>query len=149
MKKKLNTYSRAGHIRASFFLCLFMVLWLSGCQDNEVKPLFDKSPAERIQQSIKSVRDMLKASEHGWKISYKPSRTETGYYQFVFRFLKDSVVEVSSDFSQVDLVPVRASYDVLQGSTTKLSFSTFSAIHKLSDSEFSPIPTEGGAGLKG
>ena len=37
----------------------------------------------------------------------------------------------------------------MQGTTTKLSFTTEGSIHRLSDSGFSPIPGAGGSGLKG
>jgi len=137
------------HKASGSVLLFFFILIASACQDEKVDELFDKSASERSLESITSLREMLQASENGWTVSYKPSKHETGYYQFVFKFLKDSVVEMASDFSQGDLAVVKSQYSVIQGSTTKLSFSTFSALHKLSDSEFSPIPGDRGAGLKG
>jgi hypothetical protein len=128
---------------------LFMLVAAVACQDDKVDEVFDKTAAERSQESITSLRDLLKSSPEGWTASYKPSKNETGYYKFLFRFLADSVVEMASDFSQPDLTPTRSEYDILQGSTTKLSFSTFSALHKLSDSRVSPIPGDLGSGLKG
>lgn len=119
------------------------------CEDDKVDQVFDKSAAERSAESIRDVREQLKASEHGWTVSYKPSKLETGYYQFVFRFHADSMVEMASDFSQEDLTLKSSTWDVVQGSTTKLSFSTNSALHRLSDSNFSPIPGATGSGLKG
>ncbi|MBL0740747.1 DUF4302 domain-containing protein [Chryseolinea lacunae] len=144
MKKLKHIFHRTV---ASALLVLILIAF--ACQDNKVDPVFHKSPAERSLESINSLRELLKASEDGWIVSYKPSKNETGSYQFVFKFLKDSIVEAASDFSQNDLNPVRSEYTVLQGSTTKLSFSTFGALHRLSDSDFSPIPGDRGAGLKG
>ncbi|MBT1689120.1 DUF4302 domain-containing protein [Dawidia soli] len=145
MRKITATFQRAGY-GAVWFLVMLAV---AACQDNKVEEVFDKPASERSLENITSLRELLKSSEHGWTASYKPSRTETGYYQFVFRFLEDSVVEMASDFSQEDLTLRQSNYDVIQGSTTKLSFSTFSALHKLSDSNFSPIPGDAGSGLKG
>ena len=144
--RKITDTLRQGATRIVWFFSMLVVF---SCQDYNVEEVFDKSAAERSQESINNLRDLLKSSEHGWTVSYKPSQDETGYYQFVFKFMKDSVVEVASDFSPADLTPKTSNYDVLLGSTTKLSFSTYSSLHKLSDSNFSPIPGNGGAGLKG
>ena len=145
MKKLTDYIYRA----ASVILTVCVLLLAVACEDEKVEQVFDKSSAERSAESIRDVREQLKASEHGWTVSYKPSKEETGYYQFVFRFLADSVVQAASDFSQEDLTLKPSTYDVVQGSTTKLSFTTNSALHKLSDSNFSPIPGATGSGLKG
>jgi hypothetical protein len=145
MKKLTDYIYRA----ASGILTVCVLLLAVACEDEKVEQVFDKSSAERSAESIRDVREQLKASEHGWTVSYKPSKAETGYYQFVFRFLADSVVQAASDFSQEDLTLKPSTYDVVQGSTTKLSFTTNSALHKLSDSNFSPIPGATGSGLKG
>jgi hypothetical protein len=126
-----------------------LIFFALSCVEDNVEKAFDKPAIERSRESISSLRERLQASEFGWEASYKPSKAETGYYKFVFRFLKDSVVEIASDFSAGDLALRKSEYSVLQGSTTKLSFSTFGTIHKLSDSNFSPIPGQLGAGLKG
>jgi hypothetical protein len=145
MKKLTNYIHRA--VAAMLTVCLLILA--AACEDDKVDQVFDKTSAERSAESILSVREQLKASEHGWTVSYKPSKLETGYYQFVFRFRADSVVESASDFSQEDLTLTSSTWDVVQGSTTKLSFSTNSALHRLSDSNFSPIPGATGSGLKG
>jgi hypothetical protein len=144
--KKLTDYI----YRATSGILTACVLMLAvACEDDKVDQVFDKTSAERSAESIRDVREQLKASEHGWTMSYKPSKEETGYYQFVMRFLPDSVVQMASDFSQEDLTLKSSTYAVVQGSTTKLSFSTNSALHRLSDSNFSPIPGATGSGLKG
>jgi hypothetical protein len=137
------------HVKPGVLWILLILFATVACQDDKVEEVFDKSAAERSQESINSLRDLLKSSPEGWTASYKPSKNETGYYKFLFRFQEDSVVEMASDFSQADLTLTRSEYDILQGSTTKLSFSTFSALHKLSDSRVSPIPGDLGSGLKG
>lgn len=145
MKKITDIFHKA----SSGVLFFFFILITAGCQDEKVNELFEKTASERSLENITSLRELLKDSENGWTVSYKPSKHETGYYQFVFKFLKDSVVEMASDFSQEDLMLRKSEYNIIQGSTTKLSFSTFGALHKLSDSDFSPIPGDRGTGLKG
>jgi hypothetical protein len=144
----INHLSRK-HRLASIGLLVFAIVLMTGCADDAVESVFDAPAQQRSQQSINNLRDLLKSSEHGWTMSYKPDREKTGSYRFLFKFNKDSVVEMASDFSAQDLRMVKSSYTVLQGSTTKLSFSTFSPLHKLSDSNFSPIPEERGSGLRG
>jgi hypothetical protein len=144
--KKLNDYI---HRAAAAVLTAGVLILGVACQDDKVDEVFDKSSAERSAESIRDVREQLKASEHGWTVSYKPSKEETGYYQFVFKFHADSIVEMASDFSQEDLTLKSSAWDVVRGSTTKLTFSTNSALHRLSDSNFSPIPGATGSGLKG
>lgn len=113
------------------------------------KRSFDKPVSRRSREQINFLREKLKSSEFGWKIFYKPAALETGYYQFLFHFLNDTEVETASDFIWTDLTFQKSEYSILLGSTTKLSFAVWGPIHKLSDSGFSPIPNNTGAGLKG
>lgn len=145
MKRIVNNMQQL----AGLCLSVMLIFFAMSCQEDKIEKVFDKPAIERSRESITALREKLQSSEFGWKTYYKPSKEETGYYQFVFRFLKDSVVEMASDFSAADLTLRKSEYSVLQGSTTKLSFSTFGAIHKLSDSNYSPIPEAEGSGLKG
>jgi len=130
-------------------LALAALIFTISCRDKKEKEVFEKPAAERIQQSINSLREKLKSHAPGWKLTYKPGKTETGHYQFLFRFVNDTEAEIASDFSSDDLTLKKSEYSVLYGSTTKLSFSTAGPLHKLSDSKFSPIPGSLGSGLKG
>lgn len=126
-----------------------LLFFTISCKDNKAKEVFEKPTIERIQQGINSLREKLKSHAPGWKLTYQPSEAETGYYQFVFRFVNDTEVEMASDFSSEDAALRKSEYSILTGSTIKLSFATGSAIHKLSDSNFSPIPGSRGSGLRG
>jgi len=130
-------------------LALAALIFTMSCRDKKEKEVFEKPAAERIQQSINSLREKLKSHAPGWKLAYKPDKAKTGHYQFLFRFVNDTEAEIASDFSSDDLTLKKSEYSVLYGSTTKLSFSTAGPLHKLSDSEFSPIPGSPGSGLKG
>lgn len=143
---------KTAHLLSAITNCLVpaaLVFFTLSCKDHKAKEVFEKPAGERIQQNINSLREKLKSHALGWKVTYQPGKAETGYYQFVFRFINDTEVEMASDFSSKDLALRKSEYSILTGSTVKLSFASGSAIHKLSDSDFSPIPGARGSGLKG
>jgi hypothetical protein len=127
---------------------MYVFLVLGSCSD-ENKPLFEKSSEQRLSEAALSLSKTLLAEENGWILQYKTTKEQTGYFTFAFKFINETQVDVASDFSTADFGFNRSEYRIIQGSTLKLSFSTYSALHKLSDSGFSPIPGESGAGLKG
>jgi hypothetical protein len=129
-------------------ITVYVFLILGSCSD-ENKPLFEKSSEQRLSEAALSLSKTLLAEKNGWILQYKTTREQTGYFTFAFKFIDETQVDVASDFSSADFGFNRSEYRIIQGSTLKLSFSTFSALHKLSDSGFSPIPGESGAGLKG
>ena len=128
---------------------LLALLWIGCKEQSEVQPLFKQPAAQRVQQNIQELQDLLQASEHGWKLNYQPDK-ETGVFSFLLKFdTASSTVVMQSDFSRADLTPTRSAYAIKQGAATKLSFTTKSPLHKLSDSEISPLPNARGSGLKG
>ncbi len=129
-------------------LCAVLVF---GCQEVEVvKPVFDKTASERVQERANELRELLKSSEYGWEVDYQPATGEVGFFNFIFEFVSDTTVTTLSDFSEEFVNNISISeYAIIQGSTTKLSFNTGGVIHRLSDAAHSPIPGAGGAGLKG
>ncbi|MBC6409134.1 MAG: DUF4302 domain-containing protein [Ekhidna sp.] len=136
---------------------LVLVFIVTACsEDDSVQRLFDDTTAERIQADISKLRNTLLDSEFGWVASYRPSK-ETGYFRFLFKFEEDGTVKTWSNFDEYlfgDEDAGRSSvseFEIVQGSTTKLSFTTEGLIHRLSDSDFSPLPgrENGGSGLKG
>jgi len=135
---------------------LVLILIVTACsKDDSVQQLSDKSTAERIQAAMSKLRNTLLDSEFGWFISYRPAE-ETGYFRFLFKFKEDGTVETWSNLDEGILGDDAgrssvSEFEIMQGSTTKLSFTTEGLIHRLSDSGFSPIPgrENGGSGLKG
>ncbi|MDE0470936.1 MAG: DUF4302 domain-containing protein [Ekhidna sp.] len=152
MKKIIQHYLSQKYLAFMFGL----VLIVTSCSDDETtQPLFDKSAEERVQAEISVLRNTLLESEFGWVASYRPAE-ETGYFRFLFKFEEDGTVETQTNFDSNlfgDDAGRRSvsEYEIVQGSTTKLSFTTEGLIHRLSDSNFSPIPGRGngGSGLKG
>lgn len=118
------------------------------CKDHTTQTIFDKTSLQRGEEQKILLREKLKASQYGWKILYHPApySAGTGHFRFLFRFLNDTEVEVAGDYLSEDLDFRKSEYSILLGSTVKLSFSTASALHRLSDSGNSPVP---GAWFKG
>ncbi len=141
-KKRIFTRIRQIVVLLPFFL-------ISCTETNEVESLFQNTVSERTEASLDSLRSLLRSSEHGWRLDYQPDKENVGIFKFLFKFTSDSAVEIASDFSVDDAMMQSSEYSILQGTTTKLSFSTFSALHKLSDANNSPIPGAGGSGLRG
>ncbi|MCX8491531.1 MAG: DUF4302 domain-containing protein [Cyclobacteriaceae bacterium] len=142
----MDKYKTSGFYLFGITVCVFLIL--GSCSD-ESKPLFEKSSEQRLSEAASSLSKTLLAEKNGWIVQYKTTREYTGYFTFAFKFIDETQVDIASDFSTADFDFKRSEYRIIQGSTLKLSFSTFSALHKLSDSGFSPIPNQGGAGLKG
>lgn len=122
---------------------------MSACEDNEVEEKFDKPYTERVAAQIIELRTSLMASEHGWKTLYITDNENLGGFNFLFKFTGENTVEMASDFSPEDTVFRSSEYAIKDASTVKLSFTTGNAIHKLSDSNNSPISGEEGSGYKG
>ena len=137
-------------IRLWCFIPLLAVLVFACQKMEEVEPVFDKTASERVQERANELRVLLQSSEHGWEVDYRPATGEAGVFSFIFEFISDTTVETLSDFAEEFASNIsRSEYDIVQGSTTKLSFNTGGIIHKLSDAAHSPIPGEGGSGLRG
>ncbi|MGO3708072.1 MAG: DUF4302 domain-containing protein [Mesonia hippocampi] len=131
-----------------FLLVGITSLILFSCEkDTGADPLFSENPTERINEQEKELRDLLKSSEHGWKVTYFTDHPEftnkyehqLGAWNFLFNFTDDRNVDMISDFSETPTTPEQSEYDIVVGSTTKLSFSTGSIITYFTGGANSPL----------
>ena len=142
--KNINLYNI---FRLAALLLVFV--GFNGCsEDEEPELLFDKTPTERQNVKVDELRTLLKSSENGWKFVYFPNEEQVGGFTFVFKFTDDQNVQMTSDFDD-DTSLVTSKYDVLVGSTVKLSFSTKNDLHKLADGGNPPDPALIGRGYFG
>ncbi|WP_158974367.1 DUF4302 domain-containing protein [Cellulophaga sp. L1A9] len=118
-------------------IVVLLSMFLVNCADDDNAEVFDESPTERINAQKLELRTALKSSETGWKAVYFTSPEELGGFTFFFNFLDDETVEMTSDFDD-DFTLLQSKYDIVLGSTIKLSFTTKNDIHKLSDSANPP-----------
>ena len=116
---------------------VLLSMFLINCADDDNAEVFDESPAERTNAQKQELRTALQSSDTGWKAVYFTSPGELGGFTFFFNFLDDETVEMTSDFDD-DFTVTKSKYDVVLGSTIKLSFTTKNDIHKLSDSANPP-----------
>lgn len=130
-------------------LLLILVVLLSACTDEiEVDAKFSDSAANRIANSQDEIRQLLQSSPEGWKTTYFTDNEQLGGFTFLFDFEDDKNVKITSDFD-ADFTVETSEYQVVYGSTSKLSFATNNEIHKLSDSDNFPTGDLRGQGYKG
>lgn len=127
---------------------LFFVLSY-GCQDNnDAEPLFDEVRSVRIDNAKAELKAALQSSPNGWKITYFTDDSQLGGFTFLFNFINEGEVTMDSDFGNPD-TSVTSLYDVVFGSTLKLSFTTKNVLHELSDGANFPNDSFVGQGYRG
>ena len=128
----------------------FLLLCLSfSCSDNEVELVFADLPTKRIEAKITAVKQLLLASQEGWKMTYFTDDTSLGGFTYIFRFFEDGTVAMESDFGDTAGTSTTSLWSVDFGATVKLNFTTKNKIHELSDA--ANVPDEGltGQGYRG
>ena len=123
----------------AFFLGLTVLL--SACKkDNNY--IFDKSPDERINESIAKYEALLTGAANGWNAHITVDNGQGPTYSFYFKFNKDNRVKMVSDFDTTSSVTVQeSSYRIRQQQQPTLIFDTYSYVHVLAD------PNEANAGV--
>lgn len=129
---------------AAFVLCISF-----SCSDNEPDLLFADVPSERIDKKITEVKQLLLASQQGWKITYFTDDSTLGGFTYLFRFSEDGTVEMDSDFGDSKGTVTSSLWNVDFGATVKLNFTTNNKIHELSDSASAPDDELTGQGYRG
>ncbi|MDO6736415.1 DUF4302 domain-containing protein [Wenyingzhuangia sp. 2_MG-2023] len=130
-------------------LLILLTTVFTACQDEiEVESKFSESAAVRITNNETEIKELLKSSPEGWKTTYFTDNELLGGYTFLFDFEDDKNVRMTSDFDD-DFTVATSEYQIVYGSTSKLSFATRNEIHKLSDSDNFPTGDLRGEGYKG
>lgn len=128
----------------------FLLLCLSfSCSDNETELVFEDLPTKRIEAKITAVKQLLVASQEGWKITYFTDDTALGGFTYVFRFFEDGTVAMDSDFGNTKGTTTTSLWSVDFGATVKLNFTTKNKIHELSDAANAPDEGLTGQGYRG
>ncbi|WP_158728105.1 MULTISPECIES: DUF4302 domain-containing protein [unclassified Flavobacterium] len=125
-----------------------LAMQLASCDNKEdVDPIFNQTPTERLNVQKKELNDLLESSEFGWKAVYFTDTTQLGGFTHLFKF-KSGSVEMASDFDN-DTAIYKSEYGIELGSTVSLVFTTKNRIHLLSDSNNFPVASLRGKGYKG
>lgn len=101
--------------------------------------LFDKSAAERIQESVDDTKALLASSPNGWLMHYYTGEDYTnGGYNMLMRFT-ESTAYISSDIAPADSVS-HSSWDVKKDQGVVISIDTYNEIlHSLANPSTSAI----------
>ncbi|WP_289013097.1 DUF4302 domain-containing protein [uncultured Capnocytophaga sp.] len=120
-------------------------LTIFACQKNEPDDLFGKSPSKRFEENQSELRNALTSASQGWKLTYFTKEGTFGGYHFLMKFTPEGLVTMVSDFNSSTISPTTSKYELQQGQGVKLTFTTKTYIHELSDA----IQGQRGAGYAG
>jgi hypothetical protein len=132
----------------NYLLIAFLAIGMGSCTNKDEDSKFDQTPTERLQARQKELNDLLLSSEYGWKAVYFTDNTQLGGFTHLFKFKKEGLVDMASDFD-ADIAVYNSEYQIQLGSTVSLVFTTKNRIHLLSDSENSPTSALRTKGYKG
>ena len=135
------------YIQKIIFIALTLLLF-NACQDDDSGALFDQSATVRKTKKTEELRNILMSSENGWIARYFTDEEVLGGFTFFFKFTDEKMVEMASDFTS-DLTSTISQYNISEGATVQLSFSTKGRIHELSDAENFPDAELRGQGYLG
>ena len=123
---------------------LSLLLIFSACRKD--KPVFDKSPDERINKTLSEYQAALVSSSTGWKATIIPG--SGGIYHFYFRFNNENRVVMYSDFDTATAKHQKeSSYRLKALQQPTLIFDTYSYLHLLADPDAGVNGGSYGSGL--
>ena len=126
---------------------LIVGAFLSSCK-KEDKPAFDKSPDERLKETLDAYQTQLSGAQNGWKGFITPDSGKGAIYSFYFKFNNANRVTMLSDFDALSAVtPKESSYRLKALQQPSLLFDTYSYLHVLSDPDETVSGGGRGAGL--
>lgn len=113
----------------------------AGCKKDD-QQLFNKSPDERLQETLTAYQTQLTAAPNGWKGFVYPK--SGGVYTFYFKFNDSNRVVMLSSFDSASAVTLKeSSYRLKALQQPSLIFDTYSYLHVLAD----PNPNVNGGAL--
>lgn len=126
--------------------CLLAIALVGSCRKDDDNA-FDKSPDERLNETLKNYQAAITASPYGWNANLVTG--DGGFYRFYFSFNDSNRVQMYSDFDSTTATVIReSSYRLKALQQPSLIFDTYSYIHILSDPDASVNNGAYGAGLK-
>lgn len=86
--------------KVKYLIEVLMITAVFSC-NNDDKPVFDQSDAERLKSRIEEDQNILTSAENGWITDYRPD-DQFGYFKLWFQFNKDGTVHTLSDIPLVN-----------------------------------------------
>ncbi|OQP60806.1 DUF4302 domain-containing protein [Niastella populi] len=128
-----------------YFLLAIITLVASCRKDDD--NAFDKSPDERLNETLQQYQAALSGSTYGWNANL--TTADGGSYRFYFSFNESNRVEMYSDFDSTTATTIReSSYRLKALQQPSLIFDTYSYIHMLSDPDGAVSGGTYGQGLR-
>jgi hypothetical protein len=126
MKMAQHFYNKATLLYISIVLVAF-----TACKKDD-STAFDKSPDERINETLANYQALLSGAENGWRAVVYPAAG--GAYSFYFKFNDANRVVMYSDFDSASAATAReSSYRLKALQQPSLIFDTYSYLHLLAD----------------
>lgn len=114
------------------FQYLILLLIIFGSCKKDDTTAFDKSPDERINETITKYQTILSGAANGWKAVVYPAAG--GAYSFYFKFNDSNRVVMVADFDSTSArTPRESSYRLKALQQPSLIFDTYSYLHLLAD----------------
>jgi hypothetical protein len=118
-------------IKRSFIYIIFLLAAFASCKKDD-STAFEKTPDERINETLTNYQTMLSGAQYGWRGVVYPAAG--GAYGFYFKFNDANRVVMYSDFDSASAVTAReSSYRLKALQQPSLIFDTYSYLHLLSD----------------
>lgn len=125
---------------------LLAITLVASCRKDDDN-VFDKSPDERLNETLKTYQAAITGAPYGWNANLVTG--EGGSYRFYFSFNDSNRVLMYSDFDSVTATEIKeSSYRLKALQQPSLIFDTYSYIHILSDPDGSVNGGTYGSGLK-
>ncbi|MFY0254423.1 DUF4302 domain-containing protein [Chitinophaga sp. 30R24] len=124
-------------MRNNLICLLFIMTGMFACKKG-TDPVFDKSPDERINDTLSHYQQVLTGAPYGWRALVYPAGAPRSVYSFYFSFSGANRVQMFSDFDAASTNNMRESSWRLKAlQQPSLLFDTYSYLHVLCDPDAS------------
>ena len=125
---------------------LLAITLVASCRKDDDNA-FDKSPDERLNETLATYQKALSSSQYGWNANLITG--DGSSYRFYFSFTDSNRVQMYSDFDSTTATVIKeSSYRLKALQQPSLIFDTYSYIHILSDPDASVNGGTTGSGFK-
>jgi len=111
---------------------LLLLITITSCKKVDNSSVFDKSPDQRLTETLNAYQSKLSGAQYGWKATLTTGTG--GIYTMYFKFNDSNRVKMLSSFDSTSAVTLKESSYRLKGlQQPSLIFDTYSYIHVLAD----------------
>jgi hypothetical protein len=142
----LTIHDKKNQMKNTVLYFLLAVTMVASCRRDD-DHIFDKSPDDRINETLKTYQSALTSSATGWNADLVTGNG--GHYRFYFLFNDSNRVQMYGDFDSSTASSIKeSSYRLKALQQPSLIFDTYSHLHILADPDASVNGGFYGTGLK-